>query len=83
VARWILFLHSDLQFECTEEDAYFVVDGKRTYEGLRAKGESRPSSRQVYLGAIWPFHRMEDLDRIRSTPVFLAGRHGPLKVASS
>lgn len=83
VARWILFLHSDLQFECTEEDAYFVVDGKRTYEGLRAREESRPISKRADLSAIWPFHREEDLDRVRSAPIFLGGRHGPTKVACS
>ena len=83
VARWILFLHSDLQFECTEEDAYFVVDGKRTYEGLRAREESRPISKRADLSAIWPFHRKEDLDRVRSAPILLAGWHGPPRVASS
>lgn len=83
LARWIVFLHSDLQFECAEEDAYFVLDGKRTYEHPGVRGESRPISKRADLSAIWPFHGKEDLDRARSAPILLAGRHEPQSSASS
>jgi hypothetical protein len=77
IARWILFLHSELPYEWPEWRLMGPRTWSRSLRGLLTFGLSTRQERARFEAAgnydVWPFFRRQDFDDAQRQPLLLRG----------
>jgi hypothetical protein len=77
IARWILFLHSELPYEWPGWRLTGPRTGGRCLRGLLTFGRSVRKERVKFEASgdydVWPFFQREDFDHAQTEPVLLGG----------